>query len=371
LNGELGTVQFTKKYLMRFVHLKHLTVIVMINFLLAACTAFHPAAIQPERVIGTGLDPLLKPGQKIKVMSWNVQYMAGKNYVFFYDLIDGSGPDKRPSAADIAVTLKEVARIIRRENPDIVLLQEVDDHARRTDYEDQLARLLELLPADYKFHASAFYWKSSFVPHPKIMGAVGLKLSTISKYNIAKAIRHQLPLRPVSALRQWFDLKRAVIETRLPVRGGNDFIVMNTHLSAFAQGEDTMQRQVDALKILMDQYSAEGAAWIIGGDFNLLPTDAAYQGLPDHLQAYYRKETELKRLTSSYSSMPSLAEASGPLSRNWFTFFPNDPRVNGPDRTIDYIFYSQNLRLGPHRVIQETTLHISDHLPLVAKFTIP
>lgn len=350
---------------------KQLLAIAMISFILAACAAFNPAAIQPEMVFGGGSEPLLEPGQKIKIMSWNVQYMAGKNYVFFYDLFDGSGPDKRPSAEDITSTLKEVARVVRRENPDIVMLQEVDDNARRTDYEDQLARLLELLSADYKFHASAFYWQSYFVPHPKIMGRVGLKLSILSKFNIAKAIRHQLPLRKISALRQRFDLKRAVIEARLPIKGGHDFIVMNTHLSAFAQGEDTMQRQVEHLKTLMDQYTKAGPAWILGGDFNLLPPGKAYQRLPDHHKKYYQENTEIEPLTSAYRSVPSLKEVDGNFPGKWYTFFSNDPGITEPDRTIDFIFYSDNLQLGKYRVIRDGTLHISDHMPIVAEFTIP
>lgn len=350
---------------------KRLIAVVTINFLLAACTAFHPAAIQPEKIFGTGPDPVLESGQNIKLMSWNVQYMAGKNYVFFYDLLDGSGPDKRPTAVDIAATLKEVARVIRAENPDIILLQEVDDNARRTDYQDQLALLLELIPADYKFHASALYWKSSFVPHPKIMGRVGMKLSTISKYHIAASHRHQLPLRRVSAIRQRFELKRAVLETRLSVKGAKDFMVMNTHLSAFAQGEDTMQRQVEQLRHLLDQYTKEGSAWILGGDFNLLPSGDAFQRLPDHQRLYYREKSELELLTSAYPSVPSLEDANGDTSEKWYTHFANDSRVTGPDRTIDYIFYAHNLKLGQHRVIQEGTLHISDHLPVVAEFIIP
>lgn len=346
-------------------------VIAMISFLLAACAAFNPAAIQTEKVFGTGSASLLEPGQKVKIMSWNMQYMAGKNYVFFYDLLDGSGPDRRPSAKDITSTLNEVARVIRRENPDIVMLQEVDDNARRTDYEDQLTRLLERLPADYKFHASAFYWQSSFVPHPKIMGKVGMKLSIISKFNIAKAIRHQLPLRKISALRQRFDLKRAVLEARLPVQDHNDFIVMNTHLSAFAQGENTMQRQIEQLKTLMDQYTKEGSAWILGGDFNLLPPDKAYQRLPDYHKEYYQEKTELELLTSAYRSVPSLKEVNGNFPEKWYTFFSNDPRITEPDRTIDFIFYADRLQLGKHRVIRDGTLHISDHMPIVAEFIIP
>lgn len=350
---------------------KRLLPAVMTIFLLAACSAFHPAAIQPAKVFETGSAPVLQPGQKVKVMSWNVQYMAGKNYVFFYDLLDGSGPDRRPTAADIAATLQEVARIIRQENPDIILLQEVDDGARRTYYEDQLARLRELLPADYSYHAAAFYWKSSFVPHPMIMGPVGMKLATISKYKITAAIRHQLPLRRVNALRQQFELKRAVLETRLPVANQKDFVVMNTHLSAFAQGEDTMQRQVAQLKKLKDQFAREGSAWIAGGDYNLLPPGQAYRRLADHQQAYYRESTELEVLTAIYQSVPGLKEVNGRAPEKWYTHFPNDPQVTGPDRTIDFIFYSDKLMLGPHRVIQEDTRHISDHFPIVAEFVIP
>jgi len=327
--------------------------------------------MKPEKVFGTGPGPLLTPGQQIKVMSWNVQYMAGKNYVFFYDLADGKGPDRRPTQADIVATLKEVARVIREENPDIILLQEVDDNARRTDYQDQLALLLELIPADYKFHASTFYWKSSFVPHPKIMGKVGMKLSTISKFKIVEAFHHQLPLRRISALRQHFDLKRAVLETRLPVKGGNDFIVMNTHLSAFAQGEDTMQRQVQQLKKLMDQFTKEGSAWVLGGDFNLLPLGSGYERLAGHQKKYYQEKTEIEHLTSEYASVPSLKEVKGNAPEKWYTHFSNDPKITVPDRTIDYIFYSDNLQLGNHGVIQEGTLHISDHMPIVAEFTIP
>ena len=34
--------------------------------------------------------PTLVAGQAIKIMTWNVQYLAGKRYVFWYNLIDGS-----------------------------------------------------------------------------------------------------------------------------------------------------------------------------------------------------------------------------------------------------------------------------------------
>mgnify|MGYP003608164598 CR=1 FL=1 len=43
--------------------------------------------------------PTLLPVQALKVMTWIVQSLAGKNYVFWDDTPDGSGPDERPTPA--------------------------------------------------------------------------------------------------------------------------------------------------------------------------------------------------------------------------------------------------------------------------------
>jgi len=333
---------------------------------------FHPKAFQKETVVCGRAAPVLKPGQPVRILCWNVQYMAGKNYVFYYDLLDGSGPDERPSPEDIALTLKETARVIRDENPDIVMLQEVDDGAKRTDYEDQLACLLALLPEDYSCHASAFYWKAAFVPHGRIMGAVGMKLSVISKYKIAEAARRQLALIPKDPVTKQFNLKRAVLETRLPIEGtGRAFAVMTTHLDAFAQGTDTMERQVGQVKGILDGLSKEGNPWVIGGDFNLLASANSYHRLPQEERAYFNPRSEIGPLLDAYESVPALGDIEGPEYGKWFTHFPNGPRSEGPDRTIDYIFLSEGIQITEKHVRQSDTLTISDHLPIVMSVTIP
>jgi endonuclease/exonuclease/phosphatase family metal-dependent hydrolase len=344
---------------------------VVLLLALVCGTTYHPREIQPEPVVCRTDAPVLQRGQKLKVLSWNIQYMAGKNYVFFYDLPDGSGPDERPLKEDIAATLKEVARVIMDESPDIVLLQEVDDGARRTDYQDQLALLLDLLHGRYPCHTSAIYWKAFFVPHPRIMGAVGMKLAILSKFKVAGATRHQLPQMPAGLLTRPFNLKRAVLEARLPVRDAKDFIVLDTHLDAFAQGTDTMERQVARVRDLLGKLSKEGFAWIIGGDFNLLPPGKAYGLLDGKQRAYFEERSEIGPLMESYPSVPDPGETGGEDFARWFTHFPNDPSVGRPDRTIDYIFFQEGMRLGTHYVRQRDTLEISDHLPVVAEFEIP
>ncbi len=169
-----------------------LLVLIIALAILVWSITFHPKDLQHEIVHNNPEAPMLQRGQSIKVLSWNLQYMAGKNYEFWYDRADGSGPDTRPSRADIEATYAEVVRIIEEQKPDILLLQELHDGAVRTDHEDQLQRLISMLPEEFSNHTEAFYWQTDFVPIPQIMGAEGLKLAVISKYRIDSAIRHQL-----------------------------------------------------------------------------------------------------------------------------------------------------------------------------------
>jgi endonuclease/exonuclease/phosphatase family metal-dependent hydrolase len=231
--------------------------------------------------------------------------------------------------------------------------------------------LLRLLPSAYACHVSAFYWKAAYVPHPRIRGAVGLTLATLSKYQIGRATRHQLALIPGNFVTQQFNLKRAVLEARLPIRGDGDFVSMNTHLDAFAQGTNTMEKQVDEINSLLNRLTQSGRPWIIGGDFNLLPNAEAYRRLPPRQQYYFNPQTEIAPLFESYQAVPSAAEVSGPHFQQWFTHLPNDPEVRGPDRTIDYLFFARAVRLGQHYVRREDTQRISDHMPLISEFQLP
>lgn len=294
---------------------------------------------------------------EIKLLNWNVQIMAGKDYYFYYE----GGPDERPSPEAIDKTTQEVARVIKEENPDIVLLQELDDGAKRTDHEDQLQNLLELLPEEYCCHSSAFYWQAVFAPHPSIMGSVGMKLSVISKYKIESATRYQLALKPDNWFVKQFDLKRAVLEVRIPRDQGKDLLVFNTHLTAFAFGSDVRSDQVEEIHSILKEKSGEGFPWIIGGDFNLQPPGTETEGEGGEV---------IKPLFDDYRAVPSYGEVNGSNPEEWYTHFPNDPEIKGPSKTIDYFFLSEKISLGDHYVRQKGTLDISDHLPVVAEVSL-
>lgn len=346
-------------------------------WLLVYAITYHPSAVQPEEISCNTEAPNPRAGQTIKVLNWNVQYMGSRKHVFWYDIsaeLRQKGEIKTidtPSKEDVIWTLDEVARIIKSEDPDIVLLQEVDRDSDRTHNINQIDELLKRLPGKYKCHSDAWYWKADFVPHPRVLGAVGMQVATLSKYKIESASRHQLALIPEFWLTQQFNLKRAVLETRFSVDGGNPLVLLNTHMSAFSQGSNTMENQVKQVHTLLQDLQKEGVNWMIGGDFNLLPPGVNKNTIHPTARFLYKDKSEITMLFNDFKSTVSKEQLQSPNRSRYFTHTPNNPLINGMDRTIDYIFYADSLPLVKYRVRQKDTQKISDHLPMIAEFRLP
>ena len=347
--------------------------LLLLAFLYIFFGAYSPAPRETEEVSCKADAPELTSGQKIKVLVWNVQYMASKNYVFFYDLPGDAGEHERPSPQHIKETIKNVAQIIKEEKPDVVLLQELHEGASATDGMDQLLKLQEALGASpYPCQSDSFYWRAPFVPHPRIMGSAGMKLATLSKYRMSGAIRHALPPQPADPISTRLGLHRAVLAAEFPIKGGDKkFVALNTHLDAFAAGSDHMVNQVQKLSDILKIYKDRGNAWLLGGDFNLLPPKFELKRLYKDAQTFYNPQTEITPLFEKYQSTVSAGELAGERAKPYFTYNSNNPNIPAPDRTIDYIFYSRLLNLNSYKVRQAGTLSISDHLPLIAEVTIP
>jgi endonuclease/exonuclease/phosphatase family metal-dependent hydrolase len=312
--------------------------------------------------------PTLVPGQALKVMTWNVQYLAGKRYVFWNDL--AQGPDESPTPEDMAFSLDEVARVIRDEQPDLVLLQELDDGAKTSDYQNQLKLLQERLADLYPCSTHAFDWKADFVPDVHIFGSVGRQLATLSRFQIEHAERLQLPEAPVNFISRQFQPKNALLISYLPLRDGGQMAVLNTHLDRAVQPDEAQQAKVMAVAKVLDTYEGRGTPWLIGGDFNLLPL-GQYQRLAPEQRTPYSADSALHVLWDKYPMIPTNNEASGVDRDQWLTHYPNDPSLNGPDRTVDYLFYSPRIKRLEAEVRQDDTLRISDHLPVIARFLLP
>ena len=84
--------------LLRYSLLFAVLAIVVIGGLIFSLT-WRPDARESLPVSCTATAPTLVPGQALKVMTWNVQYLAGKRYVFWNDLAQGN--DVRGTSAQL------------------------------------------------------------------------------------------------------------------------------------------------------------------------------------------------------------------------------------------------------------------------------
>lgn len=353
--------------LLRYTLLGLLIAIVLLGSLIYSLT-WRPEAKEALPVNCSAEAPTLVPGQALKVMTWNVQYLAGKRYVFWNDLANGT--DENPTSEDMAFSLDEVARVIRDEQPDVVLLQELDDGAKASEYQNQFKLLQERVADLYPCSTQAFDWKADFVPEPHLFGSVGRQLATLSRYRIGHAERLQLPVAPANFISRQFQPKNALLSAYLPLTDGAQLAIVNTHLERAERPDDTLQAQVKAITNVLDKLESRGTPWLIGGDFNLLPL-GQYRRLSDAQRTPFAADSELHVLWDKYPMIPTNNEASGVDRARWLTHYPNDPGLNGPDRTADYLFYSPRIKRVEARVRQDDTLRISDHLPVIARFLLP
>ncbi len=336
-------------------------------YLLILSITYHPKKIESEIVECSEQAPILHGNEELKILSWNVQYLASKNYVFFYDPPAGGGKNTMPSLVDVQKTLTRVAEVINQENPDIILLQEVDKNSKRTYYMDQLKELQKQLKNKYPCTSQSYYWKSKFVPHPKVLGSVGMTLTILSKYKISTSNRIALPEIPADPVTKAFNIKRAVQQTVFEMQGDKELHIMNTHLSAFAQKTDTMKLQIEMIDELLKEKNKKNIPWLIAGDFNLLAPNVKLETLIPEERISYNEVTEILPLFNNYKVRPALIDLNGNDQQRFFTFYPNNQKINGPDRAIDYIFHSDLLKVKDFKVMQKNTQDISDHLPLIIK----
>jgi endonuclease/exonuclease/phosphatase family metal-dependent hydrolase len=336
------------------------------GFLLSRYLNYHPRPIEPMEAHNIKAAPLLLPGQRIRVITFNVQFLAGTNYDFFYD----GGPDTLVARSDVESTALKVAAFIANSNPDLVLLQEVDCGARRTGYLDELTLLRNALPPELQNHVATYYWRSKFVPHPKILGSAGTKLVIFSRYQLGKARRYQLPRTPGNPIENDFNLKRAILEVELPVANGEVLTILNTHLEAFPKNTNVMERQIRKVLERLDWLSAQDQPWILAGDFNLLPPGQSDRLTPE-ARGIHREPSEIGAIYQRYDGLPAVAEAAGDQMQRFFTFTRRSGTHRIPARTLDYFFASPTVTVGRYSVQQEGMMEVSDHLPLIAEFTLP
>ncbi len=337
-------------------------------FVFAFATEHRPAPREAAPVSCAGGPPspapTIRTGRPFRVVSWNVQFGAGRKHHFFYDGGDAVHVPRKDT--EDAVTAIQVA--LRDAAPDIALFQEVDRDADRTHRIDQLPLWIGAAGMGSDCHVSATYHRSPFVPHPlpAPLGRVDLHLAIAARGPLAAGERQALPQLDESRLRRVFNLKRALLTAEAPIDGHPlPLRIAVTHLSAFSYGDGTLARQVEVVEAWMDAQSKDPAQpWILAGDFNMLPPGDDPGRLSKEGDLYREERNPIEALIPRFRTVFPVADLLNESART-YTPFGRD----APDRKIDYVFIG-----GPIEVVgaraDRAHVDLSDHLPLVAELRI-
>ncbi len=316
----------------------------------------------------------------IKVMTWNIRF--GARRILWFG--DSCGDRVILTKEEVLAGLEGIARKIYEEKPDIVFLQEVDVDCKRTAYIDQVQWLLDNTDLNYGAYASM--WQAQVVPSDGL-GRLNTGQAIISRWKIQSAERIQLALRSdQDALTRYFYLRRNLLKTRIAIPNVENFYALNIHAEAFST-DDTKQKHIQRCLEELQRLDEDGAYFILGGDFNLLPPGSdstdycdedACSGEHFHKAKDNPQHKEGSNYTPEITWMQPLYDqfkSAVPLSdylANQSLYFTHT--TNHPDgfwnRKLDYLFTNTEFVSGSDSTHQEAMME-SDHCPVTAKWRIP
>jgi endonuclease/exonuclease/phosphatase family metal-dependent hydrolase len=205
--------------------------------------------------------------EEYSVLIFNIGYGGlDKDQDFF---MDGGASSRAESKAKVLENVEGMLDFLSRENPDFMLLQEVDIRSARSYDVNQY----EMLQTRFQHYASAFSYnyQAIWVPVPIVnpMGYARSGLATLSKHSMHSGLRREL-----TGQESWpvilADLDRSLLETRISVANGRELILVNLHLSAYDEGGILREQQVSHLVSLIEEVYRQNDYVILGGDWNQL-----------------------------------------------------------------------------------------------------
>lgn len=314
----------------------------------------------------------LKRGAQYTAVTGNIGFGAyDPDYSFFMDvgvMADGtevSGKHARAVSLEAAQrNTQNAAQALQGLDADFYLLQEVDVKATRSYGLNQADFMCQTF-ADYgSVYASNFH--SAYLAYPlhEPHGSVEAGLLTLSRYQISQAVRRSYPVDQNFVLK-FFDLDRCFSVQRIPVAGGGELVLMNSHMSAYDEGGVYRAQQMQMLSQVLAQEAEKGSYVIVGGDFNQI-----ISGSPDTFPSKQRTpewiaEFDYAQLPAGFSVVNAENCAQVPTCRG--ADIPYEKGVNFTT-VIDGFIVSDNVKAVAEHI--DTDFSFSDHNPVQLTFTL-
>lgn len=293
-----------------------------------------------------------------KALSWNIGYAGlGSNMDFFYD----RGTKVRDTYERTIINLDSVRNFIKKNSDNqFILLQEVDLNSKRSyrvNQKDSIERDI------MKYNSVALNYSSWFVPVPpdEPMGKVKSGLVSFCDYEPKESVRYAYP-GMFSWPNRLFNLRRCMLVNRYNTINNKEFIVINTHMSAFDDGSLKKQEMQFIKDFVLGEYE-KGNYVLVGGDWNQSPPDFKITTFGDNF------ESEVFKLTNISSDfLPEgwnwVYDASAPTNR-----YLNEPYTEGKTfrSILDFFLVSPNITVINSKT-QDLNFQNADHNPVFIQF---
>ncbi|MCI9615531.1 MAG: endonuclease [Dorea sp.] len=329
--------------------------------------------IEDEAVLETenNQKAALKSKETYTAVTYNIGFGAyGPDYSFFMDtgeMEDGtltSGEyGKAISKESVEANTKGAVEELEKLNADFMLLQEVDVDADRSYHIDQMEQLKDHFSDYGNVFANNFHSAYLFYPFSDPHGAVDAGLLSFSRYQIGEAKRRSYPVDN-SFITKFTDLDRCFAVMRLPVEGGRELVLINSHMSAYDKGGLIRAQQLELLNSVMEEEYQAGNYVIVGGDFNHALGEAAAEGFsskqkfPEWVSILTEEE-----MAEGISIVQAENELEVPTCRG-----ADIPYTKGVNFTtvVDGFLVSDNVKASAENI--DTDFGYSDHNPVLLRF---
>ena len=338
-------------------------ILVAIGYVAYVFIAYHRIGntkITPE---GTSKNEKIG-GSEYTVVSYNIGFGAYESdYGFF---MDGGDQSWAWSKERLDTNLKNITALLKEQNADIYLIQEVDfDSTRTYGFDERDYLTAELTDKEYTF-AQNFDSPFLFYPFTQPHGIARSGIMTFSRFDITEAERVELPVE--TGVTKLVDLDRCYSKNRIKAEDGHDFVLYNFHLSAYTTDGKIATQQLKLLLSDMEEEYKKGNYCIAGGDFNkdILGNSEAYFGKADKEYTWAQPIPE-GTLDGFHATVVAPLDKDDPIPscRNADSAYHKGQLV----LTIDGFIVSDNVTVTSSAVIN-TEFAYSDHNPVKMTFTI-
>ena len=303
------------------------------------------------------------------ILSWNIGYTGlGKEAEFFFDnerLYTSGGIRVRSKKEHVEKNIEGVLEVLSNQQPDFILLQEVDRKSKRS-YDNDVQMALENRLPKYSANYGVNF-RSDWVPIPffepwNIIGHIESGLGSFSKYQPYKAVRYQLP-GEYAWPDKIFHLDRCALFQWYRLRDNKSLVIVNIHNSAYDKDGALKSEQLNFINGKLIEEFNKGNYVIAGGDWNQGPRN--YESRVD--KTAYPNELIVKPISDQFlQDWACVFDPRTPSNRSVASaYVPSRTEV----RQLDFYFISPNLSSRFVETIDQE-FNYSDHHPIKLEFSL-